>query len=163
MSKFKPLPTQQELHRLFDYSPVTGELYWKVMLSSRGPVGSVVGKKKTQFGYKRARIGGVEYMQHRLVWCWVTGEDPGELEIDHKNNWRDCNAWHNLRKATRSQNTMNTSGARGIYRNKWGRWRAVISKDGTCYHLGMFALEAEARAAYAEAAKRLHGEFSCTE
>ena len=160
MTKFKPLPSQQELHRLFDYSVVTGELYWKVMLSSRGTVGSVVGKKNTGRGYKRLRINNVEYAQHRIIWCWVTGEDPAELEIDHKNNQRDCNAWHNLRKANRSQNTANTPGAKGFQKNEWGRYHARIYKDNKFISLGMYATKAEARAAYEKASRDLHGEFS---
>ena len=37
----------------------------------------------------------------------VTGDDPGSLEIDHKNRIGSDNRWLNLRLATRSDNCKN--------------------------------------------------------
>ncbi len=160
MPKFKPLPTQQELHELFDYSVITGDLYWKKQINSRALKGSIAGPKKTGFGYKRIRIKGIEYVQHRIIWCWVTGDDPGTLEVDHRNNQRDCNAWHNLRLATRSQNTANTPGAKGVQQDAWGGWNARVYINNTHVCLGRHKTEAEAVAAYRKGSLKYHGEFS---
>jgi len=160
MTNFKPLPTQAELHRLFDYSVITGELYYKIQVSSRALKGSVAGPKKTGKGYKRVRINNVEYTQHRVIWRWVTGDDPGALEIDHKNNQRDCNAWHNLRLATRSQNTANTPGTKGIQKSGASKWKAHIYLNNQYIYLGTHTTKEKASAAYLKAKEELHGEFS---
>lgn len=60
----------------------------------------------------------------------MTGDDPGRLEIDHKNSIRDDNRWKNLRIADMSGNMhntkilkRNTSGFKGVSwsasRQKW--------------------------------------------
>ena len=49
-------------------------------------------------------MNGVLYYAGRLVWMWVTGEDPGDCEIDHGNRHRDNNAWHNLSMITAAEN-----------------------------------------------------------
>ena len=87
----RPLPTQQELHDLYDYSVVTGLLYHK---SNGQPVTPAPDNR----GYRRARVGGEHrrnFLQHRLIWRWVTGEDPGELTVNHVDNDPTNNAWHN--------------------------------------------------------------------
>jgi len=102
MTKFKPLPSQAELHELFHYSFVTGELYWKVKPSNRIKIGSVAGHED-KIGTREVSINGQRYKAYRLIWVWVTGEDPGAMEIDHINGIRSCNAFHNLRLANRAQ------------------------------------------------------------
>ena len=163
MTKFKPLPTQQELHELFDYSVVTGQLYWKKNRSSRARAGSIAGTK-TACGYRRIGINNIDYVTHRLIWCWVTGEDPGTLEVDHVNGDKSCSAWHNLRLATRPQNASNIKATKGYHYFKGGsrtkRWCAEIWVDYKKISLGYFLTEAEAAAAYKEASVKYHGEFS---
>lgn len=164
MTKFKPLPTQAELHELFDYSVVTGELYWKKRTSNRIKLGDAVGCKTSKDGYKYTKVNGVRYSVHRLIWVWVTGEDFRELEIDHKNRDRKCNAWHNLRTASRSENQINTSGVKGYTFDTWSnRWQSKIKTNNKYLNLGRFDTEEEARAAYVKASKALHGEFSSVE
>ena len=158
MPKSKPLPTQQELHELFDYSVVTGQLYWKENRNSRAKKGHSVGCRNPK-GYVVAPVNGRQYLTHRLVWMWVTGEDPGTLEVEHKNNQRDCNAWHNLRLATRSQNNCNKYvdySPQFLY----GKWRAKIGVNGKQVVIGTFSTKLEAQAAYREASLKYHGEFS---
>ena len=157
MPKFKPLPSQQELHRLFDYSVVTGELYWKLRIgkSIKGQVAGYVGNK----GHRTIQINKVSYGIHRIIWRYMTGQDPASLEIDHIDGVRNNNAWHNLRLATHTQNGRNRSGTKG-----WsiadGRYRARIRHNRKLISLGYYDTEAEARAAYEEASRKLHGEFS---
>jgi hypothetical protein len=103
------------------------------------------------------------YQAHRIIWKWVTGEDP-PWEIDHKDQDRANNRWVNLRRATDSEQQWNrglrksnTSGWRGVH---WQRkWKAAILVNGVRRYLGRFATAEEASAAYEVAARKLHGEF----
>ena len=161
MPKFKPLPSQQELHRLFDYSVVTGELYWKVKTCRKVKIGSPVGYYSKSDNYKYTKINKETFAVHRLIWVWVTGEDLKELEIDHKDVKCTHNAWHNLRQASHAENLRNKSDVKGFtFDKRSGRWLAQIQVDKKRFNLGRYDTEAEARAAYEEASLRLHGEFS---
>lgn len=86
--------------------------------------------------------------------------------IDH----RDCNGLNNtrtnLRKATASQNMMNTrkqkgtaSKFKGVHRQS-GRWKAQIYEDGKNTFLGLFNAEVDAAHAYDAAARKKSGEFA---
>ena len=88
-------------------------------------------------------------------------------EVDHVNGDRLDNRKSNLRLCVRSQNNMNqclrkdnTSGHKGVYwRSDSNKWRASISAFGKRLHLGSFQSKTDAIHAYAEAAKRMHGDF----
>jgi hypothetical protein len=103
-----------------------------------------------------------------LIWRLVTGEDPGELDVDHTDGNRTHNAWHNLRLGTRSQNASNqrlrsdnTSGLKGACWDPVNkRWEVRLRFQKRSYFLGRFDTREEAHAAYVEAAQRLHGEFA---
>ncbi len=158
MTKINPLPTQQELHEWFDYSVITGDLYWK---EGRCKNKKVLGLHPD--GYLRTRLNKKNYMVHRLIWCWVTGEDPGTLQVDHINGQRDCNAWHNLRLVTNRQNQLNNHSQQKGYTNATGRpgWYQVrITVEGRRVHVGYFQDPVEATAAYREAHALACGEFS---
>jgi len=89
------------------------------------------------------------------------------IEIDHINMVKDDNRISNLRECTRSQNNANRltcksnkSGAKGVCRHKQtGKWMAKMTKDNKSIHLGLFENIEDAAQAYAEAAKKYHGEF----
>ncbi len=158
MSNVKPLPTQQELHELFDYSLVTGKLYWKVRKGRFLPGSEATAKEK--WGYMTVRFDNVRYKQHRIIWCWVTGEDPGALDVEHKNEIKDCNAWHNLRLATGRQNAANRRKFKGYYKDKYGKYIVRVFKDRVACFYKRVATEAEAKALHRKASLELHGEFS---
>lgn len=92
--------------------------------------------------------------------------DPPEMEVDHKSmNKLDCRK-DNLRICTKAQNhcnralqSNNRSGFKGVSQSK-GRWQAIIYCKKKSHHLGFFDDKHEAAAAYAKAAKELHGEFA---
>lgn len=95
----------------------------------------------------------------------MTGDWPANL-VDHIDMNKSNNAWSNLRDATKSQNGKNSRAKRT---NKFGlkgvckvgnRYQAQIGCDGVKHHLGLFGTPEEAHAAYAAAAKELHGEFA---
>jgi hypothetical protein len=149
---YKPLPHASELWELFDYKPLTGELVRKSDPNQAGT--------RNRDGYIRVMAVGSIFMAHRLVWCWVWGVDPVS-RIDHKDNNPSNNRHWNLRKATHAQNMRNRKATRGYSRHGNG-WRMCITVDGI-RHREFFYTEEEAGAAYAEAAKRLHGEFACVD
>lgn len=93
---------------------------------------------------------------------------PKGLDIDHKNHETLDNRRCNLRKATSSQNHMNSrkrkgcsSRFKGVSWHKLTRkWRAYICLNGKICHLGLFINEIDAAKAYDKKAKELFGEFA---
>ena len=164
MPKPKPLPTQERLQELFDYSVTTGHLYRRQGRNQGLPVALQAKNSR----YPTVWVDGRVCLVHRLVWVWVTGQDPASLHIDHIDRQGTNNAWHNLRLATVSQNLGNacrhrdnTSGFKGVYRDsESSRWVARITFHYKGIHLGYFDTPEEAHAAYMAAAERLHGEFA---
>jgi hypothetical protein len=160
-----PLPTQERLQELFEYSVVTGLLYHRQGPRKGLPAG---GQKGNSRGYAISWIDNVYYKTHRVIWVLVTGVDPATLDVDHKDGDRLNNAWHNLRLATRSQNlanqqtsSTNTSGFKGVtWQSSRQRWVAQIRHHGQLIHIGRYATPEEAHAAYMEAAHQLKGEFA---
>jgi len=104
---------------------------------------------------------------HRVAWAIYYGKCPGNFEIDHINRDKSDNRICNLRLATRSQNSMNvpaqknnSSKLKGAHWNsRTGKYRSKIMLNGKEHFLGYFTTAEEASAAYAEASKKLHGEF----
>lgn len=116
-------------------------------------------------GYHRITIDGVKYYEHHLVWFWIHGEWPDEL--DHKDGNRTNNHPDNLRLCDRSQNCFNAkretgeSGLKGAYLDKRTlQWYSHIQIGGQVIHLGMFATAMEAHLVYMAAVERYHGEFA---
>ena len=166
---YKALPPAELLWETFDYKPLTGELVWRGKPSAKLAAGINAGHKSKQ-GYVVVHYKGVLYQSHRLVWKWVTAQDPQNLYVDHVNTDRTSNRWGNLRLATHKQNkangavyTNNKLGVKGVYASENGRYRADIRYNGRIKHLGSFLSVEEAAAAYAKAALLYHGEFARTE
>jgi hypothetical protein len=112
-------------------------------------------------GYLRVGLDRRSYKVHRIIWKLVTGDDPKNMLIDHKDLDGANNRWSNLRLATHQENQWNkkTQGKRsdlpkGVYYNskRAKPYRAQIV-------LGSFGTAEEARMAYLAAAARLHGDF----
>ena len=89
--------------------------------------------------------------------------------VDHIDGDGLNNRRANLRPATHQENMWNrkmdrrnTSGRKGVYKSKTGRFRATISHNDRTIHLGTFDTLAEASAAYTGAAKALFGRFAQT-
>jgi hypothetical protein len=161
--------TQAVVRELLDYDPEKGVLTWRVrdrewfkddgkwkMWNKR-----FVGTSPTAIyqGYRRIVLLGQHYQAHRIIWLWMTGAWPGE--IDHVNHDRADNRWVNLRDAGRvanrknlSQYANNTSGICGVYARA-GRWRAYIRVDGVLRNLGSFG-DREAAGAARKAAEASH-------
>jgi len=164
-----PLPSQSELRRLFDYEHETGLLRWRrraelsVQWNGKWP-GRVAGTHDTN-GYIEVRLNKQALLAHRIIWKWLTGTEPSE--IDHANRSRDDNRANNLRACTHTQNTRNAAGwarkplPKGVhFRPESGRYRAIICVDRKNRSLGTFDTVGQAQAAYTDAALRYHGEFA---
>ena len=161
---FLPLPSQERLKELFNYNEETGEFIRKIQTSSNAKIGDIAGYKKVD--YVSINVGGIAYQAHRLAWMYVTGEDPGELQIDHRDENKHNNKFNNLRKATGGQNKSNSGahkdnklGLKGVSKDR-NRYRAQISKNGKVYRIGSYDTPEEAHRAYKEAADKLHGEYA---
>jgi HNH endonuclease/AP2 domain len=155
------------LRELLHYDPGTGEFRWRKSLSGRIRAGGIAGGR-TNDGYWRITMDGRHYQAHQLAWFYMTGKWC-PLVIDHRDGNPSNNRWSNLRRATRSQSNANrrlhrsnTCGLKGVSRRR-GRWRARIYKNRRVHRLGDFSTPQAAHAAYAKAARRLHGEFARTE
>lgn len=94
-----------DIKQYFDYDETTGHLTWRkkpgksIMLNSRA------GCIHKSSGYRQVYFQGKTYPEHRLIWFWVYGELPEE--IDHINHIRDDNRLCNLRAVTRAENSRN--------------------------------------------------------
>ena len=149
----RPLPSQERLKELFNYDPESGEVTLKFpKRSTPSP------KDRATFngGYSTLSVDGKSYSIHRIIWRWMTGEDPGNLHVDHRDRNKSNNVWSNLRKGTTKQNAENTD-AKGIYFNKLaGKWQAQIMHHGKSVYLGTFECPLLGRMAYLDKKKELH-------
>lgn len=158
--------TADELRRLLSYDPETGVFVWRVARRNGRKPGDVAGTHDYE-GYRIISVNGRRYKAHRAAWLYVHGEWPIGA-IDHIDCDKTNNAIANLRQVTPSQNQhnqgkrrTNTSGYKGVHRPRFGtKWMAQIWVNGRGRVLGHFDTAEEAAAAYAEAARRLHGDFA---
>lgn len=145
------------------YDPETGHLTWKKAGNRTDLIGSRAGALNGQ-GYRRIQIKGMNVAEHRLIWFYMTGVWPEE--VDHINGEPSDNRWSNLREADRFINTQNTirkpseSGYIGVSRyNASGLWKAQIVANRKKIFLGAFECPKEAHEAYLKAKADLHAGF----
>ena len=97
----------------------------------------------------------------------VITDAPKGMVVDHRDRNGLNNRRFNLRVGTHAQNLWNKgprcdskSGIKGVNWNPRRRqWRVRITANKQVYHIGWFKEKSEAIRAYANAAKRLHGEY----
>ena len=97
----KPLPSAADLWEWYSFNPLTGEVFSR--RRNRKALGSL-----TRSGYLilgRAHHGS-QLTIHRLVWKWITGNDP-DGTIDHINRNRSDNRHWNLKLATVQEQNRN--------------------------------------------------------
>ena len=97
MTTTKKLPSQDVLKRIYIY-------YNKVGLLVRRKDNTC--GKISEDGYVYDTYRGQTYLTHRLIWKYVTGEDPDT--IDHINGDKFDNRWHNLRSVPIEINNRNS-------------------------------------------------------
>lgn len=164
----KPLPEQSLLREVLDYKPETGKLTWLLpprqsKVGVGDEFGSVTSLRSTN-STKKYRMGmffNVQYYSHRLIWMWMTGEDPGDKVVDHINGKGLDNRWENLRLLDRGQNIANQKGHKrrkspykGVYRQGSG-WVAQLRRNKILYSSKVVPTSAEAKALYDEMVTRL--------
>lgn len=162
-----PPLTAARARELLECDPLCGLLIWRARAGDTREIkrwnSRYAGKRAGSAHGERRRLAieGRGYYEHRVIWLIATGEWPPE-ELDHKNRQPGENRIDNLRLATGSQNNCNsklrsdnTSGFKGVF---WDRTRWV-AKIGSRY-VGSYKTREDAARAYAEAARRVYGEFA---
>lgn len=156
--------TQELLRERFHYDPESGAFTRIKGFSHNAVIGAPL-ELMDKCGYLYLRLHKRRFTIHRLIWMYVHGTWPAN--IDHINGNRSDNRILNLRECTVAENACNTSrptgisGYRGVYLDKrTGKWGARISKNRRDVRLGFFDDPKSAHEAYCEAAKQLHGEFA---
>lgn len=166
MSAVKNETPLAELHRLFDYCPVTGVLIWKVKPCPRMPAGVVAGGPNTR-GYWQVRVGERKLKVHRIIFAMWHGYWPSK-NVDHINGVTSDNRIENLRDASQLQNNWNrrnqqnsTTGIKGVCRESGTeKWRARIHSKGARLYLGCFSNLEDAERAVRAKRVELHGVFA---
>jgi hypothetical protein len=161
--------TRERLLEVLDYDPTTGIFVWKARPDNKRWTAKNAGKvagSPHNGGYIHIGIDGKKYLAHALAWLFVYGEPPNRF-IDHKNLDKKDNRIDNLRLADFGENSANAgirsdnkSGYRGV--SFWGKrqcWAVYINKAGRHHYVGSFKVKEDAALAYAEAAKKLYGDF----
>jgi hypothetical protein len=116
----------------------------------------------TGYAVRRGKLNGKKTLirMHRFI-----VDAPSGVLVDHINGIGTDNRRENLRLAShkenqwnRSKNKNNTSGFKGVSRNRSG-WRARITVDNKEIHLGTFKTATQAARAYDRASKKHYGKF----
>lgn len=100
---------------------------------------------------------------HRLIMNAQSGQYVDHINgnklDDRKSNLRICTNAENMWNRNAQRN--NTSGYKGVYRNKpTNNWKSIIIVNQKSIHLGYFDDITDAAKAYNEAAIKYHGEFA---
>jgi hypothetical protein len=135
----------------FTYIPETGDLVRDVSIwnSKKGIKGAKPGQARIHYSgtgkaYLRLGFAAKHIYAHRIIWVWMTGEQP--QTIDHIDGNGLNNKWDNLRSVTQAENVRNArkhtstkSGMTGVtFRKESGRWRVRIGINNKVSTVGTF-------------------------
>ena len=95
-------------------------------------------------GYHVGKFRGSTYFHHRVIWFLMTGEDPGEQTVDHKDRDRSNNRWENLRLLDGAKEQAFNKGALG-YRVERRKLRVRFNNGTTIESLGNYTCPLLAR------------------
>lgn len=153
----KPLPSKEDLCSKLLYRPETGEI---VRLNTGRSAGWLQ-KKKDKPSRLQITFRGSRYAFPRIVWRMATGDDPGEMTVDHIDQDPLNNRFENLRLATNEEQQKNRPRQKNCktypgVELKGNRWRARIGCHRTYRKdLGYFTSLIDAVAARMRAEKEM--------
>jgi hypothetical protein len=160
--------TAERLRMYLNYNPHTGIFTW-IAHPRRAYKGREAGTVNTATGYIQLCLENKTYRAARLAWLYMTGSLPEDsYSIDHIDNDRTNNSWHNLRLATKEQQgcnqrrrATNTSGIKGVsFNTKKGKWLAALVYEGQYYHGGFHYTKDEAAIAIQKLRDSVHKQFA---
>ena len=161
MPKYNPMPPLERLRELLEVVELPSDnfgelsgLVWKVRRRGIAKAGSVAGSPRPDSGNPKrvdwiVGIDGSVYVVSRVIYFMAYGEDPGDIEVDHKDqNSLNNNVWNlrldvngSIQEINKPTRRDNVSGVVGVSQRKETRkWRAAASKK----HLGYFTCKTEA-------------------
>ena len=146
----KSIPAQHILRQYFDYIPDTGDLIWRDTPNVNKRVRGKIAGTILNSGYRSIFFKKKVYLAHRLIWTWMTGDDPGQAIIDHINEVKDDNRWENLRLSDWSKNMENMRNGRPRGRKlaepnismQDNSFRVQIKRSGVRYRACFKSMEA---------------------
>lgn len=149
----RPTPSQDLLQERFNYNAETGSFSWKKLYRRNDLIGKECNTINTKQGHYSACVGRVSFAVHRLIYKYMTGNEPDI--IDHINGNPQDNRWVNLRSVTHHENMKNMSlpksnksGFMGVrYRKDHNRWQSSVNHKGKTIHLGYYETKEEGLAA----------------
>lgn len=163
----RPIPPQSYLREIFEFDETSGALIWKVRKCFYPQNNAKYAGKEAGYKYKgrngksyiRVVIDRTNYMAHRVIWKYIYGTEPPQIDhIDgnglnnRSDNLRASNAISNQRNKRLS--SANKSGCVGVSKSSGrSRWRASIKVDGKTIDLGSFINYEEAVSARKAAEK----------
>lgn len=114
---------------------------------------------------------------HQYAYSSVKGQNPiamhrfildatKGLQVDHKDNNGLNNIRQNIRLCSPKENQANKScqkdnnlGVKGVWKTKYGKFKAGIHINGKSIHIGSYPTSQEASNAYKKAAAAIWGDF----
>jgi hypothetical protein len=163
-----PLPSQEELHELFEYRD--GRLYWKncKLKTYNGKEAGWLETHGRRNGYRRIEINAVAYSVHRIIFKMFTNIEPPEVDHIKRKLPEFDNSIENLRAATRLENTKNcrkpktnTSGCKNVsWKKQNKKWCVALHVAGKTKHIGYFKDLELADLVAQEARDKYHKEFA---
>ena len=148
----RPIPPV--LREYISYDPETGE-FKSIKHRRNAPVGKTLGCLN-KGGYLVVAYKQVYYRANRVAWFLMTGEDPGDADVDHENGDKSDNRWVNLRLLSHKLNSFN-GGQLGYKRHSTSNKLSVqINVNGKCIHLGLEECPLLARIRFLDAAEEYY-------
>jgi hypothetical protein len=98
-------------------------------------------------------VDGAHYLASRIIYYITTGEDPGDVQVDHiDQNWLNNNAWNlrldvdgSVQAVNSPKRRSNTSGVVGVsWHKSSGKWMAQVDENGKRKYLGIYNCKREA-------------------